>query len=817
MAQPPPVHEITDLPHGAVQALGSAGSLFAAHRANLIHCLGTTGFAEAEPRELSGVPEKELVLSALAGGQPVSICMPEPAADPMRLRALSEASCRALPTDQDIYYASFFAAPTEDKLYLLGPVLVRRNRNWLSGDVRSAQFLPRSLRGEDVALTPLLNGAELFKMEYLLIPYVLTHGEMPSFSITGLFNDRAQGKRGFQTLLLGASPTHIMLVHRGEDPRHFDFVRPVFFYGDAPDTELTLLQTELLEDAPESGLVELSTAVGTRLNAECLEAILLPGELPTGRRYRWTLSLVAEAVAAAHHPAPLSQEPLTTLTTLCARLLECEDVEIDSTIVQHWTLQLLPSEENVILHAFVGQDVASGFSATPGDVISCRGHLHASPDAILEEPPVEQETPRSEEVPAPPELSEVAACRILCNAVCTHEWSDFVAASLPGLSYVSRMNGTVLSDRTAFIRYMGERRQLWRKQRSWSCMSWDTGSILCEGKRRPCYMLSCAGQMVGASVLTLRDGKISAIETLPQSANDTFERDEECSTPPRIFHPFRGHLTAHSQEPDSLQLYAANYLRECMKLRTGYCPPNAGNPPSGAAHWVKLVRCQPGYCDLAFAHACHVFAIRAVEIPLHPANGGDPANIVAAMPDRDAFLSFAQQQGLIPCVFPAQRGFSPEPADTWNLRDARTLLPVKPEQLPSPDAAPPPSPWEILLGGIAEFQRHISAEGGSLIAYHDVPDFYPHLWFRNAAGALCWVIFRCTSNPAQPDSALSEAEALPLHLAPEASGYLVNATAFGDTACTKPPRRGEPAFLKTSILPLDRPANAAAASKKSTT
>ncbi len=793
MAQPPPIYEIAELQ--AETELSSSARLFEAYREELVRCLASTGFAAVRTCNFEGTSERELVLSALAGGQPVLICLPLPAAEPMRILPLSETCCRSLPPEPDVFYASFFASPSDAKLYLLGPVLLRRGGMWLSHDVASAQFLPRKLRGDDLALSPLLGGASLFKTENLLIPYVLTRGEMPAFSVAGLFNEHAQADHGFQALFAGAPPTHFMLVHRGDDLRRFDFVRPVFFFGDAPDTELRLLHTGLLEDAPESGMVELCTAAGSHLNAECLEAILLPTELPIGRRYRWTLSLVTEDAAAAEQLVPLSQDPLTTFTTLSARVLECGNADADGTPVQHWTLRILPEEERVILHAFVGPEITADFSVEPGDMIVCRGYLHASPDAIIDEE-VEPPVPHTAESPS---LTEAAACRILCNAVCLYEWDEFIAASHPNLTYSSKLNGTQLPDRAAFIRYMGERRQLWRKQHGWSSMSWDTGTILCDdGVRRPCYMLACGGQKVGASVVTLRDGKISAIETLPQSANDSFECDEECRIPPRIFHPLRGHITTHSQEPSTLQIYAASYLRECMKLYAAYCPPNSTNFPSGAARWVKLVRCEPGYCDLAFALASHVFAVRAVEVPVHPDRGGNLNKIADAMPDRDAFISFAQQQALVPCIFPAQRDFSPEPRDSWNLWDARTLQSVRPEQLPTPDACPPPSAWEILLGCIAEFQNRISAEGGLLLAYHDVPNFFPHLWYRDASGNLCWVIFRCSVNPAQPDSTLSDAEQLPLRLAPNTSGFIVNATAFGNPPCTTPPRRGEPAYLKFS-------------------
>ncbi len=823
MDTPLPIHELATLTDEQLQHQLSNEQLCLAYDHMMQRCFNAAGLPEMRAYNASESTKSHVCLFTTCSTQlRAAICLSAAAATPMELRALSTEECNAcnqLLPEYDIYYASFFADPAQKKLLLLGPVLIRQANEWLSHNEHSAQFLPPPLRGEDTQLTPLLNGAALFKMLHLLIPYTLTHSVLPCFSVQGIFEDRAQGDSPFYALLGADPPTHMMLVRRNDHSQYLDFVRPFFYFSSEPNSELTLVNEALLVDAPEAGLVQLTTVAGTNLYAECIESVLFPGVLPTGSSYRWTLSLVAESCSflqrnESSHDIPLApplnaesptilQETLTSQTTLIARILSCSSTHVDSIPAQHWRVQLLPSSEEITIHVFVGEEL----NCTPaaGDVVRLSGHLHASPDALVTAPPAPQSDSQPQPEPVSTQLTEEEACRILCNAVCSHEWDVFIANSCEDLSYISHMNGTRLSTRHEFIRYMSEQRQIWRNQHNFQGMCWDTGDIIYRGEKKPCSMLSCYGTMIGASILTLRGNLIATIETLPQEANRSFMPDEECSSPPRIFHPFRGHLTPHPAEHTPLQLFTASYLRECMMQKTGYCPPNVrdGAAMGDRARWIKITRDEPSCCDMAFAYRGCVYAVCAMEVPKHPIHGGSIAEAVANLPDRERLLALAEQHGLIPCIFPAERRFSPEPGQSWNLWDMRTLQPLQPETEAAIDATPPPSVWEILVGALAELQTRVRRDGGTVIAYHDTPQLFPHFWFRDAQGALSWVILRCTADPAQQDSSLSEDELLPQQLAPNTNGYLATATAYGNAECSKPARRGEPIYLKLSkLMPL---------------
>ncbi len=842
MDMPFPIHEIATLTDERLQCSLRNEKIYLTYRHTIQRCFRSSGLTKVQEYTFSEPTARHAYLLVANDGQrDAAICLPSAAEAPMMLRALNTAecdACDALLPECNIYYASFFADPVQKKLLLVGPVPVRHANEWLTNNEQNAQFLPPEMHGEDTQLSPLLGGAALFKMQNLLIPHVLTHGTLPRFSVRGLFEDREQGCARFYVLLGGTAPTHMMLVRRNDDSRNLEFVRPFFFYGDAPDSTLAFLQEAVMADAPEAGLIELASTAGTNLYAECVESVLFPGVLPVGKRLQWTLSLVAESCCILQHHTPnltnslrqqaskdfrrehgcespndfafalppssdppaLCQETLTARTTFTARVLSCTSECVDGVPAQHWRVQLLPKAENLTLHVFAGAELAC--FPVAGDVVRLCGILHSSPDAIIAEASEPSSAPPPEPQTKPEQLTEETACRLLCNAVCTHEWDDFIANSCEDLTYTSHMNGTHLNTRQEFIRYMSERRQLWRHQRSFQGMCWDTGNIIYRGVQKPCYMLSCFGQMVGASTLTLRNGRISAIETLPKEANASFLPDEECRVEPLIFHPFRGHLCPHPAEHTPLQLYAANYLRECMIKKTGYCAPNAEESATkrDCARWIKLTRDEPTCCDMAFSYRGRVYAVCTAEVTKHPDHGGSVAEEVEALADHERLLSLAEQYGLIPCFFPAERQYSPQPEQTWNLWDMRNMQPLFPDETAATDAIPPPSAWEILLGALAELQVRVRQAGGTVIAYHDTPQLFPHFWYRDAHGKLCWVILRCTADPAKQDSSLAETELLPQRLAQGTNGYLATATAYGNAECSKPARRGEPMYIKLSTL-----------------
>lgn len=413
-------------------------------------------------------------------------------------------------------------------------------------------------------------------------------------------------------------------------------------------------------------------------------------------------------------------------------------------------------------------------------------------------------------------LSEARACRILGNAVCRQSWGLFAAIAHEDMTYASRMNGTKTLGKIEYIRYMAERKKLWESQQAWQGIELDTGSIEYVGVRRPCFMISCYGRMVGATVVTLHEGKVADVATLPPEANESFVKDDECTAQPRIFHPMQGHLATYAEALSPLQRFSVAYLQDCMIRKIGFCGATGSDEEvytsdgverrvdKIGARWAKALRYQPSFCDMAFTCAGRMYAVCAVEISAHPDNGGDIGEIVAAMgEERQKALRMAEAHHLIPCVFPVQAGHAPSPSRTWNLWDMRTLEPVTPTMEPGEEDAPI-SEWEVLYAALAEVARLVRKGGGELVACHDMPDLLPHLWFRDPHGRLSWIIIRPHTSVAYADRGPSEAELRAVRLTQGSPGYVVDAEPYQDHSYTKPATtRDQMRFVKVTMpLPL---------------
>lgn len=395
-------------------------------------------------------------------------------------------------------------------------------------------------------------------------------------------------------------------------------------------------------------------------------------------------------------------------------------------------------------------------------------------------------------------VDEAQACRLLCNAICWQFWGAFAAVAHEDLSYTSMVNGTKVVGKVEYMRYMAERKPLWESQQAWQGITIDTGTIEYVGVRRPCFMISCYGRMVGASVVTLHEGKVADIVTLPLEANETFVRDAECAAEPSIFHPMRGHVYAYSEAPTPLQRFALAYLQDCMIRKIGFCAANGSQESvyitngeerrfdTVGARWVKQLRHAPSFCDMAFTCAGRLYAVCAIEVPKHPENGGDIRQIIEEMGAvREKALRMAEKYRLVPCVFPVQRDHSPHPSKTWNLWDLRTIEPVTPTMETGEEEAPI-SEWEVLQGALFEISKFLRFSGCELVSCHDTPDLLPHVWFLDPHRQLSWMIIRPHTSVAYADCGVSEAELRALKLTQDGHGYVVEAEPYQDHSHTKP-------------------------------
>ena len=820
-----PLHELGKLPEEQLQSLVpiTTQQMLILFRQSVGDSLRHAGFSHL-PKDLAttGTPgakrEVRLALRTDAGDD-AYIIFPPAASDPIDVEALSSEECSQLEQmhpQTEIYYASFFLTPGDYRIYMVGPVLVRRNGTWRTATPGGhiVQFLPPRFRTNeaDCGGASLLGGAALFKLEHMLLPHLARRGFQPTFSVEGLFSERSQDSLVLQaTMDRGASPpTHLVLActtpnQPEAQPRFF---RTFFYYSDRPENILILRDDPCRQDSDISGPILLQTVSGAYLRADCLETMVLSGALLSDSRYKWTLSLVATSckipeVAAVNG---LIQPHLgSTVTTLRAKVLDTGVQSVNGRLVGVWQLEVKVKGETLHICTFVSRELWElEFPPHRGDEVECNGRLYAAPDSFMGIVAGEKKTARSCKTPRvakrvhrlPSGIDEASACRALGVALFTTEWDSFSSMAAENLTYTSAMNGTRIAGRDTFIHYMRDRRTLWEEQRGWAGMCMDTGTVLHDGKRRACAMISCYGHMVGAWVLSLSEGLITSIETLSPEVNATFEKDTACSAKPTFFHPMRGHVTPHPAPQSPLQHFAYIFLMECMRVHVGASKSNPAastTAPLGSASWLKTTRNEPSCCDLVFALANRIYVVCVEEVERHPKNGGSLEDIVQKMPGKDSLLSLSEKQDLIPCIFPVQRNMEIDPADGWNLWDIRTVHPISPELSQTEVTTHQPSAWEIYLASLEHLQKRIEKMGGKVIAAHETPTLTPHIWFRDARGRLSWVLIQIDGRIPLP------IPSIPAEKGEEtAYGYMTTAIPYGDPAGCFPARRGEPIFIQFS-------------------
>ena len=197
-----------------------------------------------------------------------------------------------------------------------------------------------------------------------------------------------------------------------------------------------------------------------------------------------------------------------------------------------------------------------------------------------------------------------------------------------------------------------------------------------------------------------------------------------------------------------------------------------------------------------------MYAVCAVEAPVHPENGGDIGEIVAQyVRDREELLRMAEAHRLVPCVFPVQRDHSPSPSKTWNLWDLRTLEPVEPSMETGEEDAPI-SEWEVLYAALDQVSHFLRNAGCELVACHDTPGLLPHVWFRDPRGQLSWIIIRPHTSVAYADRAANEEELFAARQTQDVPCFVVEAEPYQDAEYTKPATTREQMRYVKITMPL---------------
>lgn len=369
------------------------------------------------------------LFSARVGDSPRDciIAMPDPAAGELRLCGVSEEQCERIDrefSDASVFYYALVLEAQELKLF--GPVPLREEGKWLNDDVDFDQFLPMARRDHrGAALGALLGDAFAHKLLHVLFPH-LTDGRTPAYPpVQGVAEPDTP--RYFCMRAAEQSPCWVGLVGIDDVEKRLNFCGAAFYHNAAPYSELELINRP--EEGREDGYVELMNREGYRLWAESFEASVYGDAMPTGRRYQWALSLVAEECRDNMQEIPISSGPVFemmkegyvedhgeeppaghvfTLTTAHMRALnqsledepdaystligvveELREVALPAEEFPHASclcaqVRCLPDDEDTVVSVYLPPAALGDFVPKVGDNIACLGTLRAVATELCE-------------------------------------------------------------------------------------------------------------------------------------------------------------------------------------------------------------------------------------------------------------------------------------------------------------------------------------------------------------------------------------------------------------------------------------------------
>lgn len=128
----------------------------------------------------------------------------------------------------------------------------------------------------------------------------------------------------------------------------------------------------------------------------------------------------------------------------------------------------------------------------------------------------------------PTHLDEAEVARLFCSALDKGNWADFAKWVREEADYTSESSDCHFHGKLDFLRYMGCRIDSWKRGdgKIWAGASFCTGSVIWQGRRRPCTATLQQDEPVAVTVFNDDGhGMIGHIHNLPPHAFRTLETD----------------------------------------------------------------------------------------------------------------------------------------------------------------------------------------------------------------------------------------------------------------------------------------------------
>lgn len=322
--------------------------------------------------------------TALRHNRRCNIYMPEVASSVMRITHLSAKQCRYCEQhggSDDAYAAALFISG-ENELKLLLPVRIRRGEAWIESE-SAEQFLPFAMRRHISYFAPLLGGAHVFKLACIIVPFLLSMGSKARFRVKGVSpdNEWREPRPPYTVLLVETAHSifNLMYSENGEPPK---LARPIFYHEEITHSPLKLLSSTHLDHIC---LVKLLSDSGQTLHASSLDALVIPEYVPTGHRYDWSLSLVAETCHREEERSEpgITQAGSSPFSNLTGRICALHELKVCERPISVAEVTFDATRETDRLCVYLAGEVTGSYTPVVGDTITCSGILRAAPRNIL--------------------------------------------------------------------------------------------------------------------------------------------------------------------------------------------------------------------------------------------------------------------------------------------------------------------------------------------------------------------------------------------------------------------------------------------------
>ena len=237
---------------------------------------------------------------------------------------------------------------------------------------------------------------------------------------------------------------------------------------------------------------------------------------------------------------------------------------------------------------------------------------------------------------------------------------------------------------------------------------------------------------------------------------------------------------SESDYPEAFQL-AGRQLDACMQQ-------------SGLKgfRWIKMLPSKPAFADLVFGFGGRMYAVLLVAMSRQrKVEGGHEATFDIPRDRLQLLVTECSRHALEPVVFPLWPGVMQPLTDGWNLFspvDSRAVVPTDEAELSRLPV--PMSRCELFNFCMQRVLHEIRDNRGRILAFGDLPEALPHLWFEDAEGHRAWLVVAADFGTALPHLPGAVAE-LRSRLPRECSAYVARMAVESAAHPGAHPQRGE--------------------------